>query len=88
MVISSQKQQITKMIMTTTIAVIAFSVLAMGSLGGSAYGQPSPPACPSGYILDRGECRGGFNKCPEGYNVDFQTGQCVGKPGKPANVGN
>ena len=86
-----------------TIAVIAFTVLGIGSLGGSAYGQPSPPACPEGTTLDRGqcvacpegttlvgsECVGKPTKvCPEGTTINFETVRCEGKPGRPADAGN
>jgi hypothetical protein len=66
------KQKITKM--TTTIAVVAFTVLGIWSLGGSsAYGQPSPPSCPPGFVLDRGQCVG----CVEGQTLVGD--QCVGE---------
>ena len=84
-----EKQKIaTKM---TTIAVIAFSVLAMGSLGGSAYGQPTPPACPEGYTLERGECVKLATKgipCAEGTTFNLETLRCEGKPGRAAGAGN
>jgi hypothetical protein len=81
-----QKQKITKM---TTIAVIAFSVLAMGILGGSAYGQPSPPACPNGFNLERGECvQQQKGICPSGFAIDPETLRCTGKPGRPAGTAN